>query len=94
MWRVKLFLIFQLLAFLGPPALAAYEVGGKVNLGEEWQPRLFMAAIEKLSDYYRASPDLIVNIADINPDGSFLLSGDNLPDDPRFYRLYLMKKQK
>ena len=72
---------------------AMYTIEGRVNLGDQWQPRIFMAAIEKLSDYYRASPDLIVNISDIQADGTFRLIGDNLPAAPRFYRLYLMKKQ-
>ena len=74
------------------PLKAEYRIEGRVNLGSQWQPKIFMAAIEKLSDYYRASPDLIVSIADINANGEFVLEGDNLPSEPRFYRLYLMKK--
>ena len=36
---------------------------------------------------------MIVNTAEVNPDGSFVMEGDNLPEEKRFYRLYLMKKQ-
>lgn len=70
-----------------------YRIEGKINLGEEWQPKVFMAMVEKLSDYYRASPDLIVDIAVVNEDGSFILEGKQLPEENRFYRLYLMKEQ-
>ena len=70
-----------------------YSIKGKVNLGPDWQPKVYMAAIKKLSDYYRTSPDMIVTTATVNNDGSFVLEGDNLPADKRFYRIYLMKKQ-
>ena len=72
---------------------ATYRIEGKVNLGDEWQSKIYMAAIEKLSDYYRASPDLIINIGRIDSTGYFILEGDNLPEEHRFYRLYLMKIQ-
>ena len=52
-----------------------------------------MAMVEKLSDYYRASPDLIVDIAVVDEDGSFVLEGKQLPEENRFYRLYLMKER-
>lgn len=94
MSRAYLFLFISILFFL--PCLqvqAAYTIKGKVHLDDQWQPKMFMAAVEKLSDYYRASPNLIVNIANIDPDGSFMLEGDNLPEAPRYYRLYLMKQQ-
>ncbi|MEL6926400.1 MAG: helix-turn-helix transcriptional regulator, partial [Bacteroidota bacterium] len=74
-------------------AKAQYTIEGKVNLGDEWQPKIFMAAVNKLSEYYSTSPDMIVNTAPVGPDGSFLLEGDNLPAQPQFYRIYLMKKQ-
>ena len=52
-----------------------------------------MAAISSLDDYYNAYPDLIIDAAIIEPDGSFILEGDNLPDELHFYRLYLMKRE-
>lgn len=72
---------------------AEYTIKGRVNLNEDWQPKIYMAAVKKLSDYYRTSPDMIVQTATVNSDGSFELKGDNLPNEKRFYRLYLMKKQ-
>ena len=75
------------------PAIASYRIEGKVNLGEEWQPQIYLAIIEHLSDYYRTSPELIVNTGLINADGTFVIEGDELPENQRFYRLYLMKEQ-
>lgn len=72
---------------------AQYRITGQLNLTDEWQPKVYLAAINKLSDYYRTSPDMIVSTAEVASDGSFELRGDNLPDDERFYRLYLMKTQ-
>ena len=72
---------------------ADYSVSGRVNLSDEWQPQIFLAAINKLDDYYNAYPDLIVDAANINPDGTFHLQGSTLPPEKKFYRLYLMKEQ-
>lgn len=79
--------------FLAQPLSGQYAISGRVNLGIDWQPKIYLAAIDKLSDYYRTSPDMIVNTAIVNPDGSFEMRGDNLPKEDLFYRLYLMKKQ-
>ncbi len=73
--------------------LGQYTISGKVNISEGWQPKVYMASINKLSDYYRTSPDMILNTAAIDELGRFTLKGDNLPSDPRFYRLYVMKNQ-
>lgn len=72
---------------------SSYRIEGRVNLGDQWQSKIFMAAVEKLSDYYRASPDLIINIGLVDSTGYFILEGSNLPEEHRFYRLYLMKIQ-
>ncbi len=90
---LKRLLLFTLCLSYGTAGWCTYKVSGKVNLGEEWQPKVFMAMVEKLSDYYRASPDLIVDIAVVQKDGSFVLEGKQLPEENRFYRLYLMKEQ-
>lgn len=88
---------FSLLCFfvcgLWFSAQSKYQVSGKVNLGEEWQPKIFMAAVHNLNDYYRTSSKLIINTATIDEEGNFLLEGENLPDDDLFYRLYLMKNE-
>jgi len=86
-------IIFLILLFLTPPLFAEYSIKGKVNINDEWQPKIFLAAVKKLSDYYRTSPDMILDTAPINLDGSFELKGNNLPSEKRYYRLYLMKKQ-
>lgn len=87
------YFIAIILLFSSHLLCAQYTIEGQVNLGTDWQPKIFMASVNKLSDYYRTSPDMIVNTAAIDSSGYFVLSGDNLPDEQRFYRLYLMKKQ-
>lgn len=70
-----------------------YTVKGQVNINENWQPKIYMAAVNKLSDYYRTSPDMIIKSSEIDSTGKFEIKGDNLPNDKRFYRLYVMKTQ-
>ena len=91
--RLTRLLLICTCLFFASNSFGKYRIEGKINLGEEWQPKVFMAMVEKLSDYYRASPDLIVDIAVVNEDGSFVLEGKQLPEENRFYRLYLMKEQ-
>ena len=86
-------IIFFILLFLTTPLFAEYSIKGKVNINDEWQPKIFLAAVKKLSDYYRTSPDMILDTAPIKSDGSFELKGNNIPNEKRYYRLYLMKKQ-
>lgn len=88
----RLLLLFSL-CLVSKNSYADYSVSGRVNLSEEWQPQIFLAAIDKLDDYYNAYPDLIVDAANINPDGTFLLQGSTLPPEKKFYRIYLMKEQ-
>jgi len=86
---IKIIIVLQFAFFL--EGNAQYAVNGKVNLGGDWQPKIYMASVNKLSDYYRTSPDMIVNTASVSPDGTFSIKGDNLPKEERFYRIYLMK---
>ncbi len=86
---IKILILLQFAFFI--EVNAQYTIKGKVNLGSDWQPKIYMASVNKLSDYYRTSPDMIVNTAAISPDGSFEIKGDNLPSEEQFYRIYLMK---
>ncbi len=70
---------------------ANYKISGKINFNEDWQPQIFLASVEKIDDYYSAFPDLIIDATDILEDGSFVLTGNNLPKEKKFYRLYLIK---
>jgi len=87
----RLIYIFLTMALACNSLQAKYQVRGQVNLGEEWQPKVFMAAIHNLNDYYRTSSKLIINTAEVDEDGNFVLEGENLPNEKLFYRLYLMK---
>ena len=74
-------------------AVAEYEIKGQLNLSDGWQHQIFLATVNKLDDYYNANPEFIIQVGSIESDGSFTLSGDNLPLEPRYYRLYLVKEE-
>lgn len=71
----------------------AYEIKGKLKITQEWQPMVFLASIASPENLFVASPEFKINQAIVEPDGSFTLSGQDLPDDPRFYRLYLVRNE-
>jgi len=87
------FVAFGIICFSFLPAQARYVVKGKVNLGVEWQPKVFMTGVQNLNDYYRTSSKLVINMAEVDEEGNFVLEGENLPDEDLFYRLYLMKNE-
>ena len=72
---------------------AAYEITGKLNMKGEWQHQIYLATIDRLDDYYDANADYIINVASISDNGEFSISGDNLPEESQFYRLYLVKEE-
>ncbi len=67
------------------------EIKGKISLEEEWQPVVFLAALNSPADLFVASPDFILSETLIQPDGTFVINTNDVPVDPRFYRLYLVK---
>jgi len=72
---------------------AEYSIKGKVNLQGEWQNLIYLATIDKLDDYYSAKAEYIINMATIDNEGNFLLTGENLPEHPQFYKLYLVREE-
>lgn len=71
-------------------SLHAVEIKGTVQLQEDWQPIVFLASLNAPENLFVASPDFVIAKAFIQPDGSFSLQ-TVIPNDARFYRLYLMK---
>ena len=87
-------IVFGLISFLSSIELRAeYEIKGKLNISSDWQHQVFLSTINKLDDYYNANPEFIIQVGNIKSDGTFTLKGDNLPPEPRFYRLYLVKEE-
>jgi DNA-binding CsgD family transcriptional regulator len=90
---LRLFIILVLASSSIYSANAEYQITGSVNLSSDWQRQIFLSTINKIDDYYKSDPSDIIQVGSINEDGSFILSGDNLPPDDRFYRLFLIKEE-
>lgn len=69
----------------------ALEIKGTINLSEQWQPKIFLALLNTPDDIFVASPDFIIAETFIEPDGSFEINTQSVPQDERFYRLYLVQ---
>jgi DNA-binding CsgD family transcriptional regulator len=83
------------LFFLIIPALCAkakYIVEGRILIDETWDSVIYLSAINSLNHLNTASENFIVNFSLIDKDGRFKLTGENLPDQDRLYRLHLVKK--
>lgn len=83
-----LFLVFFLLI---TGRMWAMEIKGKIVMKEGWQPVVFLASLNSPSDLSVASPDFIIARSFIKADGSFEIITPDVPEEERFYRLYLVK---
>lgn len=70
---------------------SAMEIKGRIELPEDWQPVVYLASLNSLNSLFVASPDFIIAESLIHPDGTFHIETSSIPDDNRFYRLYLVK---
>lgn len=84
-------LLHILFAFFISLSAMAMEIKGTIDLQEDWQPVVYLASLNSPENLFVASPDFIIAETFIQPDGSFLLNISSVPDDARFYRLYLVK---
>nr|WP_321355479.1 helix-turn-helix transcriptional regulator [uncultured Draconibacterium sp.] len=82
------YIIFSLFIVSSSSAL---EIKGTIDLSEKWQPKVFLALLNSPNDIFVASPDFIIAETFIKPDGSFEINTQSVPDDERFYRLYLVQ---
>ncbi len=72
--------------------VADYRIEGYLHISEAWAPRVYLSAINSYDDLNAVSEDFILNSASLKEDGSFVLIGNNLPPEPRLYRLHICKK--
>ncbi|MFV0266243.1 MAG: helix-turn-helix transcriptional regulator, partial [Draconibacterium sp.] len=82
---------FLLLSLFISWQINAMEIKGHITLEEGWQPVVFLAALNSPTDLFVASPDFILAETLIQADGSFEIRTDDVPENPGFYRLYLVK---
>ncbi len=93
MFRYIQFALYTFFLLTTLDVQADYVVKGKVNMKGNWQYQVYLATIDKLDDYYSANAKYVVNVATIDPDGHFVLEGNNLPKEAQFYRLYVVKEE-
>ncbi len=91
MASLKYLLALQVICWVLP--LQAYVISGSVNMQGDWQYQIYLATIDKLDDYYGTSASSVINTGIIDEHGHFSISGENLPESPQYYRLYLIKEE-
>ncbi|MFV0593006.1 MAG: LuxR C-terminal-related transcriptional regulator [Draconibacterium sp.] len=84
----KLFVIILLLFSFRSQALI---IKGHIELEEGWQPVVFLASLNSPDDLFVASPDFILTRTFVKPDGTYFIQTDDVPNEPMFYRIYLVR---
>jgi len=67
----------------------AWKITGAIRNLNCFYPKVYLQVISNIDGIYAASFQDIIGSADVDSAGNFTLSGNDLPDDYRFYRLYL-----
>lgn len=71
-----------------------YRIKGRFEgLQECWYPMAYLAVIDDVNGFYTADSQKVIAQADIDSAGNFVIEGNDLPDDPMFYRLYFSIKE-
>ncbi|WP_321346176.1 helix-turn-helix transcriptional regulator [uncultured Draconibacterium sp.] len=84
-------LVYIILSLFIASSSSALEIKGTIYLSDQWQPKVFLALLNTPNDIFVASPDFIIAETFINPNGSFEINTQSVPNDQRFYRLYLVQ---
>jgi DNA-binding CsgD family transcriptional regulator len=71
--------------------LRALEIKGTIRLQDDWQPVVYLASLNAPENLFVASPEFVIAETLVQPDGHFLIQTSGVPEDLRFYRLYLVK---
>lgn len=91
--KSRLLSLFTGLSFL-PFIAFGYQIEGKILLPEnaDWAPVIYLSQINSFDDLNAVSEDFIINKVPIRADGYFILSGENIPEGDRIYRLHICQK--
>lgn len=69
--------------------VSAYTIRGTLgHLNACYHPRVYLEVIKDIDGFYDANSDNLIASADVAADGTFQLSGNDLPSEKLFYRLY------
>lgn len=67
----------------------AYSVKGTLgHVGACYHPRVYLEVVKDVEEFYSANAANLIASAEVAADGSFLLTGNDLPAEKLFYRLY------
>jgi len=72
----------------------AYKVTGTFKNLACFYPKVYLAVINNIDGIYGASSQDIISSADVDTNGNFTITGNDLPDENRFYRLYLTEDKR
>ncbi len=84
-------LVYLLLAIIVSFPAQAMEIKGTISLQDDWQPVVYLASLNSPDNLFVASPEFVIAETFIQPDGTFSIQTTSIPEDARFYRLYLVR---
>ena len=74
----------------GPAGALAFTVDGVLkNAGGCFYPKVYLEVITDLDGFSSSSSQHLIASAPVDKDGHFTLTGNDLPEEKRYYRLYL-----
>ena len=78
-----------LVALFHADAGLAYTVRGRLKNLTCFYPKVYLAVINSIDGFYSTSSQEVIAAAPVDSNGNFTITGNDLPDEPRFFRLYV-----
>jgi DNA-binding CsgD family transcriptional regulator len=97
-FRTRHILLFTLLLVFSIPNIVFSQVkslgsiSGVLILDSIWEPTIYLSFIPDFEKQYTVSEDMIVSSSQIEEDGTFYMSLENLPAGFSFIRLHVVQK--
>jgi len=79
----------MLIGIAGGYTSAAYTIKGTIKNLTCFYPKVYLAVLNKIDGMYTASYQDVIASANMDSSGNFIITGNELPDEQRFYRLYV-----
>ena len=93
-YQIRIAFVFILLFLTtGCEQAWAYTITGRFKNLTCYYPKVYLAAIKRIDGIYHANYQDIIATASISSDGDFMISGNDLPEENYYYRLYVTSEE-
>ena len=88
----NIILILLFVSMLSPKLRSQNKIEGKINIDTIWRHIVYLSIITDFEDMNTMSNEMIIEKANIDPFGRFVINTEFLPEGDNLYRMHIAKK--